>query len=247
LAISTVQAGHPGSDARVCAAKKMGWIASSSVLPALLALTFVAQHALASTGPTSADRKAIAASLRRAEGATARVRSINISHGYARVRFRDGHDGTWIDLFRLQNGSWRDVWGFKPPERSDGACAYAPSAVVFELLSAQCPSAAAVHARRATAAELRRLRVAFANESLTHLWARGGGSNLITVCVSQLNREWAAGEVRRPSTFGIVWFHFSTRWSATYETLGGRGRIPAPRIVLSLASCVGYNAAEYGG
>jgi hypothetical protein len=48
------------------------------------------------------------------------------------------------------------------------------------------------------------------------------------------------------STGGAVWFRRDP-WRVAFETVAGRGTLPSSRVVLSLASCVGYNADEYGG
>ena len=73
-------------------------------------------------------------------------------------------------------------------------------------------------------------------------------SHLRRVRLSRLDRRWSAAvavsETSGATTF--VWFRCGLCWAPTYDSLSRSGA-PPPGVVLSLASCVGYNPADYGG
>jgi len=153
----------------------------------------------------------------------------------------------WAEVYRRTSRGWRYLWGRQIVESPLGVCAYVPPAVVRELYGVDCPPSRALHGRRPRPLEERLLHDAFDSSPLTQAYAHR--ARLGSLCVSRLDSRWAAGLATLRETVGVVWFRRSGRWSVAHETLDERGlrtRPPAP-IVLSLAACVGYNAAQYGG
>ena len=109
-----------------------------------------------------------------------------------------------------------------------------------------CPSEAALHARIATTAERAALEAGFRRSKLTPYWR--DALRLSNPCISRIDSNWGAAMAAfRSGAKGVIWFKHTTKWTVTRETLFGGGTRPPARIVLSLASCVGYSAPEYEG
>jgi hypothetical protein len=196
---------------------------------------------VALAAPTPAQRGALVGALRSLQGDVA-VQSVSVSkadpsYGMVRWGFKVA---TSESLFRLSGGRWRLVWAREADRPAHGACAYAPAKVVRELFRVTCPSAAALHARVASGDELARLTVGFRSSKLTRYWRDATG--LVRPCVSRVDPSWSAVIAKFPETKGVIWFR---KGAVVHETLFGGGTLPPPKIVLSLAACVGYNAAEY--
>ena len=202
---------------------------------------------LALAAPTPSERTALTSAMRGLQGEVA-IQKIAVARSdrrrYAVVRwgFKVAQSDT---LFRLRSGRWRAVWTRPADRPADGACAFVPAAVVRELFGIACPGFAALHGRPATADELTGLEAAFRKSPLTRYWR--DAKRLANVCVSRLDSTWAAARATFPDTSGVIWFRRAGPWKVAYESLFGGGSVPPPRIVLSLAACAGYNAAEYGG
>jgi hypothetical protein len=143
------------------------------------------------------------------------------------------------------DGGWRVLWIRQREQRADGACIYVPGPVAHELLRVSCPSAASLHGRGATPAELAEIETGFRTSRVTPY---APSSRLRRVCVSRLDPSWVAAaavsEVSGVTTF--VWFRHRTRWAPSFDAISRSGA-PPPAVVLSLASCVGYNPADFGG
>ena len=203
--------------------------------------------AIAVAAPTQAQRSALVKALRSLEGSVA-VQAVSVAPAdptYANVRW--GFKVAQSDsLFHHSGGRWKLIWTRQSERPADGACAYAPAQVVRQLYDISCPSAAALHARTATTAEKAALTAAFHASKLTPYSRDATG--LVDGCVSRVDANWAAALAKfKSGTKGVVWFKRAGSWTVSAETLFGGGRLPPPRIVLSLASCAGYNAAEYTG
>jgi hypothetical protein len=68
-----------------------------------------------------------------------------------------------------------------------------------------------------------------------------------TACVSRLNTAWAGAAASAPGNPATVWFHkIAGTWHSAYVDIEP-GTRPSHDVVLSLATCVGYNPSSYGG
>jgi hypothetical protein len=197
--------------------------------------------------PTHAQRAALVTSLRSAQGDVA-VQTISVSKAdpsYATVRW-GFKTATSDSLFHQVSGRWKVIWSRESERPADGACAFSPANVVRELYAIKCPSAAALHARIATVTEQAALEASFRSSKLTPYWR--DAHRLANPCISRVDSTWAAATATFSSgAKGVIWFRRRSTWAVVRETLFGGGTRPPPRIVLSLASCVGYSAAEYEG
>jgi hypothetical protein len=201
---------------------------------------------LALAPPTKAERVALTSAMRGLQGEVA-IQKITVARSdrrYAVVRwgFKVAQSDT---LFERRGGRWRVVLTRPSDRPADGACAFVPTGVVRELFGIACPGFAALHGRPATTAELNGMEAAFRKSPFTRYWR--DAKRLSDVCVSRLDASWAAARAAFPDTSGVIWFRHRRRWTVAYESLFGGGALPPPKIVLSLAACAGYNAAEYSG
>jgi hypothetical protein len=223
---------------------------SGAAAGSLLALLLLAGWAAAARVPSPAERHGIVAALRGQQGEVAieRIKISSTSADYATIDWgfaNNGYSALNNSVLARADGAWRVLWTREREQRADGACIYVPAPVAHELLRVSCPSAAGLHGRRATAAVLAAIEAGFRTSRVTPY---ASSSHLSHVCVSRLDPRWAAAaavsEVSGVTTF--VWFRQATRWVPTFDSIS-RGGAPPPAVVLSLASCVGYNPAEYGG
>jgi hypothetical protein len=217
-----------------------------------LAVLLVVGTALAAGGaaaarnPTSTQKVALIAALRSEQGQVA-VQSISISTtnpGYASMNWGI-KTAVYNSLFQLADGHWKVLWTRESEQPADGACVYVPAQVARDLLKVTCPSAAALHARVATTAEVGLLKSSFRSSPLTP-YAKTARA-LDHACISRLSTDWAAAVAEFPGTSGVVWFKHGSSWKVVDETLIGRGTRPPHAVILSLASCVGYNPSGFGG
>ena len=126
---------------------------------------------VALAAPTHAQRAALVASLRHAQGDVA-VQTISVSKAdssYATIRW-GFKTATSDSLFHHAGGRWKVIWSRESERPADGACAFSPAKVVRELYGVKCPSEAALHARTATAAEQAALEASFRSSKLTPYW-----------------------------------------------------------------------------
>src|SRR5262249_36697238 len=127
---------------------------------------------------------------------------------------------------------------------ADGACVYAPASVARDLFHVACPPPAELHARAATAVERKAILAGFRSSDLTP-YAKNAFA-LAPLCVSRANSSWAGGLARFESGSKVyVFFRHTNRWRPVFESLLQQTALPPSAIVLSLASCVGYNPADY--
>jgi len=210
-------------------------------------MTLLLTVVVALAAPTSAQRAALVASLRHEQGDVA-VQTISVSKvdaTYATIRW-GFKTATSDSLFHHGGGRWKVIWSRESERPADGACAFSPANVVLELYGVKCPSEAALHGRTATAAEVTALEASFRSSKLTAYWR--DARPLTNVCISRVNSAWAGATATfRSVAKGVIWFKHGSKWTVVRETLLNSGTRPPPRIVLSLASCVGYSAAEYEG
>ena len=210
--------------------------------------SLVLAAAAAARNPSPAQKAAIVAAFRSQQGDVA-IQAVVVSSahpGFASMNWgfaNGGYSAYHNSLLALKGGKWKVLWTRESQQRADGACVYVPAPVARELLNVSCPPAAKLHARAATTAELASLTKSFHSSKLTRYAANSSG--LSRVCVSNLDPAWAAAVAGFPSGSSVyVWFRHG---SAAFESFLQAGSPPPPWVVLSLASCVGYNPSEYGG
>jgi hypothetical protein len=213
---------------------------------ALVAVAAVVVVAGASAArPAKGTKRAqLVAALRQAQGQVG-IQSVTLStadSGYALVRW--GAKGNENDLFRLERGKWTSVWRREFDRPADGACAYAPATVVRDLFRVACPPAKAVKAKVAPGTVSEQLLASLEKSELTPWWR--DARFLRPACVSRLNANWAAALARFSGSSAVIWFQHKGEWRPVYESVSGRGKLPPDSVVLSLASCVGYSAPDYG-
>ena len=217
-----------------------------------LALVVVAALAVggaaAAVTPTPSQRTAIVQALRSQQGNVA-IQKILISSSnpaYASMNWGFANGGLSSrnnSVLGNQRGTWKVLWTREVEQPADGACVYVPAPVAHDLLHVTCPPASKLHARSATAEERTAFAKAFLTSKLTP-YAKSA-TRLTRACVSKLDPKWAAAAaVSIAGGHTYVWFK---RGKPAFESLVEAGSPPPPAVVLSLASCVGYNPADFGG
>lgn len=226
-------------------------VISSAVLAVVAALLVVSCGTAGGTGgkraPTRAERRAIVTALDRNAGVKLPIHALDVSTTTSRWA------AAWSDrpvvvnvLHRMRSG-----WTLVPHEapRSgpfDSFCAFAPSSVVRDLFGIACPPPVALHARRANRPERTQLWATFRRDPLTREEAMHA-LRLANPCVSRLDSDWASATAVYGDTSLLVWFRrVGARWTVAWDQGRPGRKLPARGIILSLASCTGYNAAMYG-
>jgi hypothetical protein len=223
----------------------------AGALALVVVAALAAGGAAAAVTPTPSQRAAIVQALRSEQGNVA-IQKILISTtnpayasmnwGFANGRL-SAHNNS---LLGRAGGAWKVLWARQAEQRADGACVYVPARVAHDLLHVTCPPASKLDARAATTAELARLEAGFLASRLTPYSKTSTG--LTRACVSKLDPHWAGAVSSSPAgSRTFVWFKDGTRWLPVFESLVQAGSPPPPAVVLSLASCVGYNPADFGG
>jgi hypothetical protein len=221
--------------------------AGAAVLVLVAALA--AGGAAAARTPTPSQKAAIVAAMRSEQGdvaiqkvliSTANPSFASMNWGFANNGFSALHSS----LLGMSKGEWKVLWTRDLEAPADGACVYAPATVARDLFHVSCPPASALHARTATAAERKGILAGFKSSDITP-WARTALS-LSHVCISRANRTWAGGVANFESGSTVyVFFRHKNGWRPVFESLLQQTPPPPSAIVLSLASCVGYNPADY--
>jgi hypothetical protein len=200
--------------------------------------------------PTTAQKAAIVAAFRHEQGDVAiqRIFVSSTNPSYASMDWGFANGGLTAhnnSVLALSRGTWRIVWTREVEEPADGVCVYVPAAVARDLLGVSCPPAAVLHARTATAPELAQMKRSFLHSKVTP-YAKT--STLSEACVSQLDPHWAAAVSLSRVSGGtaFVWFELGKRWHPVFESSAQLGAVPPRSVMLSLASCVGYNPADFG-
>lgn len=210
----------------------------------------LASPALSARPPTKAELASIKRSLIRQNpgGGAVTLPFVLISTaapGWAVVG-RNSNPHTFT-VFHRKASLWRYVgWPMEPGQPLDGICAYVPTPVVVDLFHIHCPLYRALHARRAPPRMRKTLTAALLADTRIRV-LDGGDSSHVRVydaCISRLNPKWAGALVAFPDTGLVAWFHeIRGRWRVF---LSWRLPYPPHAPVLSLASCVNYDAAEFG-
>jgi hypothetical protein len=221
--------------------------AGAAVLVLVAALA--AGGAAAARTPTPAQKAAIVAAMRSEQGnvaiqkvlvSTANPSFASMNWGFANNGFSAYHSS----LLGMTKGAWKVLWTRDVQAPADGACVYAPASVARDLFDVSCPPPAALHARMATKVERKGILKGFHSSELTP-YAKTAIS-LTPLCVSRVNPSWAGGLASFESGSTVYIFFRHTRvWKPVFESLLQQTPLPPHSIVLSLASCVGYNPADY--
>jgi hypothetical protein len=165
---------------------------------------------------------------------------------WARAR-QSGHDLHFADVL-LHHG--RVVWQSRNSRATnDGVCAFAPARAVRALEGIACPSWRALHARRASPRERALLIPAVRRFRRERDVERGLRFFPRTACVSRLDPEWASASAGFADTGTLLFFRrVRHRWEVAFEMTDSVGpHVPTHAIVLSLASCVHYDAGDIRG
>jgi hypothetical protein len=205
--------------------------------------------AAAARNPTPTQKAAITAALQSEQGDVA-IQAITISTakpGYASLNWgfaNGGFSSQNNSLLMLAGKSWKVLWTRESEQPADGACVYVPAPVAHDLLHVSCPPAASLHARAATSAELTLIRSGFLKSNVTPYAKTSTG--LTRTCISNVDHSWAGGVAGFQSGSSVyVFFRHTKGWTPVFESLLQQGPRPPAAVLLSLASCVGYNPADY--
>jgi hypothetical protein len=208
-----------------------------------------ASTASAAKTPTPAQKAAIIAAFRSQQGDVA-IQNVVMSTSdgqYASMKWgfaTHGYSAYHNTVLALADGKWRVLWTRDWEQPADGACVYAPAPVVRELFGVGCPPQSELRGRAATDAQLAEIRHGFLRSRLTP-YARSS-TGLTHACVSTLDPTWAAAAVNFASgSYVYVWFRLHETWTPSFDSLLQIGSVPPSNVVLSLASCVGYNPSDY--
>jgi len=215
----------------------------------VLVAALAAGGAAAARTPTPSQKAGIVAAMRSEQGkvaiqkvlvSTANPSFASMSWGFA----NEGVSALHSSLLGRSKGEWRVLWTRDLEAPADGACVYAPAPVAHDLFHVACPSPSALHARMANRTERNGILAGFRTSDLTP-YARTALA-LSHVCVSRANRAWAGGVASFESGSTVyVFFKHTKGWRPVFESLLQQTPLPPSAIVLSLASCVGYNPADY--
>ena len=157
---------------------------------------------------------------------------------------KNGFSALHSSLLGLTKGEWKVIWTRDLEAPADGACVYAPASVARDLFHVTCPPPSALHARAATTVERKGLLAGFRSSDLTPYSKTA--ISLSHLCVSRANKAWAGGVASFESGSKVfVFFRHTRGWRPVFESLLQQTPLPPSAIVLSLASCVGYNPADY--
>jgi hypothetical protein len=165
----------------------------------------------------------------------------SIGWGFAAGGMSALHDS----VLGLTSGAWKVLWTRDKAAPADGACVYVPPAVAHDLLSVRCPPPAKLRARPAGRSELRLITRGFGHSDRTP-YARTS-TGLAHVCISRADATWAGAIAEFDSGARIyVFFHYGRKhWTPRFESLLQQGARPPALVLLSLASCVGFNPSDY--
>jgi hypothetical protein len=221
--------------------------AGAAVLALVAALA--AGGAAAARTPTPSQKAALVAAMRSEQGqvaiqgtliSTADPSFASVKWGFANKGFSALHSS----LLGRMKGEWKVLWTRDLEAPADGACVYAPAPVARDLFNVSCPPEAALHARAPTRVERKGILRGFHSSDLTP-YAKTALS-LSHVCVSRANGAWAGGVASFESGSTVyIFFKHTKGWRPVFESLLQQTPLPPAAIVLSLASCVGYNPADY--
>lgn len=191
--------------------------------------------------PTGSERKGLATAVSTWATYVTPMSSVSIStfdRAWARVQVANQVPAQDI-LFHKRGDSWEIAYITDVGQIAKGACAYAPANVMADLYEIKCPSWRALHARRAGKNEATALLNAFFAATPSISVSDRSHYSIVKACVSRLDPSWAVAGVFIAKSGQARFFHEQgVHWRL--ETRASRA------IVLSLASCAGFNAELYG-
>jgi hypothetical protein len=221
------------------------WLVGAAAVAACLAL---APRVEGSRKPTREEFQTLAAALSRTENVAIKPQSVSISTaapGWAAVGWGDKPYN--FLAFHRTGDRWLVVPSLiQAGQPFDGLCAFMPTVVVTDLFRIHCPPLLALHARPASSKVRAALRASLLDDPTIKQSDAGDPSRVrvLNSCVSRLDESWAAVAVAFPDTGLVAWFHGSdSHWRVF---LSWHRALPPRDVILSLASCVKYNAASYG-
>jgi hypothetical protein len=223
-------------------------VKAGAPLLVLLAALAVCGVAAART-PTPSQKAAILAAFRSKEGDVAiqKIRLSTTDPEYAILNWgfaAGGMTAYHTSLFAHSGRTWKVLWTRDVEDPANGACVYVPGPVARDLLGVTCPPPAKLRARAATPQERTLIGRGFRSSKLTP-YAKSATS-LSKVCVSNANPSWAGAVAAFPSGDSVyVFFHHAKRWAPAFESVLQQGTPPPSGVVLSLATCVGYDPAAF--
>jgi hypothetical protein len=216
----------------------------------VLVAALVVGAAAAARTPTAAQKQALTIALRSQQGNVAiqKVLVSSANPGYARIGwgFTNGGVAAQHDSLLGRNGrSWKVLWTRDREAPADGACVYVPAPVARDLLAVRCPPEEKLHARAPTKAEQALIAAGFHRSNVTPYSRTSTG--LTHVCISRASASWAGAVAEFSSGARVYIFfrHAGSRWTPTFESLLQQRTPPPPTVLLSLASCMGYNPSDY--
>jgi hypothetical protein len=223
-------------------------VKAGAPLLVLLAALAVCGVAAART-PTPAQKAAILAAFRSQQGDVA-IQKIQLSSTdpeYAILNWGfavKGMTAFHTSLVARSEGTWKVLWTRDIQDPANGACVFVPGPVARDLLGVNCPPPEKLRAHAATGGERRLIARAFRTSSLTP-YAKSATS-LSRICVSNANSSWAGAVAGFPSGGSVyVFFRHGKRWAPAFESGLRQGTPPPSGVVLSLATCVGYDPAAF--
>jgi hypothetical protein len=225
-------------------------VAAGCVVALVTELAQPAKHQSPARQPTPSERAALQRATNTFESVKVPLASARISTAastWARVIEEGPASGASDLLIDRRAGKWLVANTVAVGTNPDGGCAYAPPDAMRDLYGVACPPPRALHARHATRAESATLTAAFKRDPKTRTYGHQRGFHLANACISRLNRSWASAIGEFPDTGIGVWFtKTGSTWRVAHFHPAGPEPIRPRPIILSLASCTGYNASDYG-
>jgi hypothetical protein len=201
--------------------------------------------------PTPTERMGLKAAVRSWARYAAPVKLMRISlvnRSWARVVVANEKPEQDI-LFHLTKAHWKIAYIKDIDQRADGACAFAPAAVIRTLYGTKCPSWRALHARRATKREANEMLRAYFDGPPKMPDKERRDYSIANPCVSRLDKSWAGAGIGSNQGAGQVFFfrRINDHWKwVSPPPLRLTPSVVPKRIILSLAACGGFSAALYG-
>jgi hypothetical protein len=191
-----------------------------------------------SNRPTSTEREGLNAAVRSWARYAAPVKLMKVSpvnRSWARVVVEKPEQDI---LFHLVKAHWKIAYIKDIDQSADGACAFASTAVIRSLYGTKCPSWRALHARRATKQEAKEMLRAYFVHPPKIPEKEWRNYSIATPCVSRLDKSWAVAGIGTDQSGQEFFFRkVDGHWEWK--------RTVPKRIILSLAACGGFSAAQY--
>jgi hypothetical protein len=188
--------------------------------------------------PTSRERQGLKTAVRSWARYAAPVKLMKIyprNRSWARVVVADEKPEQDI-LFHLVKAHWKIAYIKDIDQSADGACAFAPAAVIRSLYGTKCPSWRALHARRATKREAKEMLRAYLEGPPGTPEKQWRYYSIANPCVSRLDKSWAGAGIGTKQGAGQEFFFRKVSGHWVWK------RAVPRRIILSVAACVEFSA-----